>query len=100
MVSKAFAAFATLTASIWSLPALSAAADAPAATAAAPAPKLAKNDKSHRICRVVTPSGSRFTSRVCRTAEEWENEARKTQDWVADGNRNGSRRDGEFNTPH
>ena len=31
-----------------------------------------KNDTGKRVCRVVIPTGSRFTQRVCRTAEEWQ----------------------------
>lgn len=31
-----------------------------------------KNDTGKRVCRMVTPTGSRFAQRVCRTAEEWQ----------------------------
>ena len=97
MFSKAFVALAAL--SFTAAPALAGEPDTSGTTAAPTQAKPNGKDKSHRVCRVVTPSGSRFTTRVCRTAQEWEQEAQRTQDWVADGNRNGSRRDGEFNSP-
>jgi hypothetical protein len=33
-----------------------------------------KDDPSKRICKLVTPTGSRFSSRVCKTAQEWQRE--------------------------
>ena len=33
---------------------------------------LIKNDTGKRVCRVVLPTGSRFSQRVCRTAQEWQ----------------------------
>ena len=38
-----------------------------------------KNDTGKRICRVVTPTGSRFTQRVCKTADEWLKDADNAQ---------------------
>jgi hypothetical protein len=47
-----------------------------ALTAAAPAfadnPPKSKDDPSRRVCKVVTPTGSRFEKRVCKTADEWQ----------------------------
>ena len=34
-----------------------------------------KNDTGKRVCKVLTPTGSRFTQRVCKTAEEWDHDA-------------------------
>ena len=31
-----------------------------------------KDDPGRRVCRSVLPTGSRFTTRVCRTAAEWD----------------------------
>lgn len=44
----------------------------------AAAPPL-KNDTGKRVCRVLTPTGSRFTTRVCKTAEEWQRDEQKAQ---------------------
>jgi hypothetical protein len=38
----------------------------------------AKSDRSRRVCRVVTPTSSRLTTRVCRTQSEWDESADKT----------------------
>lgn len=37
------------------------------------------DDTSKRVCRIVTPTGSRFTARVCKTAAEWERDAEKVE---------------------
>ena len=37
-------------------------------------------EKSRRVCRTVTPSGSRLIRRVCRTQEEWDATQQKAQD--------------------
>jgi hypothetical protein len=31
-----------------------------------------KDDPGRRVCRSILPTGSRFTTRVCRTAAEWD----------------------------
>jgi hypothetical protein len=41
-------------------------------TTTQPATSPIKNDTGKRLCRVVTPTGSRFAQRVCRTPEEWQ----------------------------
>ena len=50
------------------------------AVATEPAPSPIKNDTGKRICRIVTPTGSRFTQRVCRTPDEWAKAARQGDD--------------------
>ena len=41
-----------------------------------------KEDPSKRVCRSVTPTGSRMTTRVCRTQAEWDKSRDKTADGV------------------
>jgi hypothetical protein len=53
------------------------------ATAAAQGDK-AKEDKSRRVCRTVTPSGSRLTRRVCRSQADWDATQQKAQDGLLD----------------
>ena len=44
-------------------------------------PKSTQNeDRSRRICRDVTPSGSRLVRRLCRTQAEWDESAQRSQD--------------------
>lgn len=42
----------------------------------------AKDDPSRRICRNITPSGSRLTTRICRTKAEWDGSQTKAADGV------------------
>ena len=76
-----------LTALMMGLAALAAAAGAgavwgPAADAAVQdQPKSTQKGESRRICRDVTPSGSRLIRRLCRTQAEWD----RSQDKSADG---------------
>lgn len=44
--------------------------------------KTAKDDKSRRICRNVVPSGSRLSTRICRTKAQWDEIQDETQDGV------------------
>ena len=70
------------------------------ATGAQAAEDSAKaEDTSKRVCRNIRPTGSRMTTRVCKTADQWQRDTDKTQKMVMEGNLNGSRRDGEFNFP-
>jgi hypothetical protein len=39
-------------------------------------------DKSRRVCRTVTPSGSRLVRRVCRSQADWDSTQQKAQDGV------------------
>jgi hypothetical protein len=52
------------------------------AASAAPADpvKPGKDDGSRRICKTITPSGSRLTLRRCKTAAEWDEAMWKTQE--------------------
>ena len=43
----------------------------------------AEPDQSRRVCRTVTPSGSRLTRRICRTQAEWDASADRAADGVA-----------------
>jgi hypothetical protein len=43
-------------------------------------PKSAENDGSRRVCRILTPTGSRMTRRVCRTQEQWDRSMQAAQD--------------------
>jgi len=38
-----------------------------------------KDDQSRRICKEQTPTGSRFTRRVCKSAEEWQRDEQFAQ---------------------
>ena len=57
------------------------------------------DDRSRRLCRTVVPSGSRLGTRVCRPRADWESQREQTRRYVEDGQTNGYRRDGEFNSP-
>jgi len=54
----------------------------------------ANQDRSRRVCRTITPTSSRLVQRVCRTQQEWDEQARATQDSVLkhsfDQTRNGN----------
>ncbi|HEY5723232.1 MAG TPA: hypothetical protein VIT45_13005 [Allosphingosinicella sp.] len=50
-------------------------------------PSVAANAKTKaggkgpkRVCRIVTPTGSRLVERICRTQEEWDYNEKKAQD--------------------
>lgn len=40
--------------------------------------------ESKRICKSLIPTGSRFTQRVCKTAEQWQRDADRAQRLVED----------------
>jgi hypothetical protein len=44
--------------------------------------KKPKDDTSKRVCKTIMPTGSRMTTRVCKTAEEWAKMMDKTQEGV------------------
>ena len=46
--------------------------------------KAESNDPSRRVCRAVVPTGSRLSTRVCRTQAQWDQSERKSQDSVLD----------------
>lgn len=54
------------------------------AEASAKKAKSAKDDTSRRVCRAVVPTGSRLSTRVCRTQAQWDEAQRKAQDGLLD----------------
>lgn len=50
-----------------------------AAAPAQPAASPIKNDTGKRICRTITPTGSRLSQRVCRTQADWDKDSDETQ---------------------
>ena len=44
--------------------------------------KTDKDDTSKRVCKVITPTGSRMTTRICRTQAEWDRSQSKTAEGV------------------
>ena len=60
---------------------------APSPVVAADQPAKPKNDPSVRICREQTPTGSRFTRRVCKSAEEWQRDEQYAQSRVDENDR-------------
>ena len=40
---------------------------------------VADKNESKRICKSVQPTGSRFTQRVCKTAEQWQRDTDRAQ---------------------
>ncbi|HEX8306856.1 MAG TPA: hypothetical protein VF645_00380 [Allosphingosinicella sp.] len=55
-------------------------AGAPLETGAAEAKPVKKQDPSKRVCQTIRPSGTRLVQRICHTQQEWEDQARATQD--------------------
>jgi hypothetical protein len=41
-----------------------------------------KNDPSRKICQSIVPSGSRLSTRICKTRAEWDRARDKSQDGV------------------
>ena len=56
------------------------AGDPPAATPAETQTKTSEPDRSRRVCRNLTPSGSRMTRRTCRTQAVWNASMDRAQD--------------------
>ena len=71
---------------------------ASAAQAAAPAPEAPAKakDPSARVCRTLVLTGTRMSTRYCRTQEEWDRDTEQAQRYVQKGQLHGSRRDGEM----
>jgi ABC-type sugar transport system substrate-binding protein len=84
---KLFAVIAFTTAIAFAGQGAMAAGDPQAAAGQAANP--IKNDTGKRVCRVVTPTGSRFTQRVCKTAEEWQKDADNAQNQIDGFHRSG-----------
>jgi hypothetical protein len=62
--------------------ALSGVPQSPAARAQAEGENKPDDPRARRVCRTLTPSGTRMTRRVCRTQEEWDRAMERTQDGV------------------
>lgn len=60
-------------------------------------PLKSKNDTSKRICRNIVQSGTRMSTRYCRTQAEWDRAAEKNQEFLLQGQMNGQHRDGDLN---
>ena len=54
---------------------------------AAEAKEAKKRDPSKTVCQTIIPSGTRLGKRICRTQQEWDDEARAAQDGVFDQQR-------------
>jgi hypothetical protein len=61
--------------------------------------KAAKEDTSRRVCKNLVLSGSRLTTRFCRSQEEWDRDEEKAQRDQLESRFNHSSRDGEMNKP-
>ncbi len=72
--------FAMGIAALWAGPALAGETSALLAGDAVQKQRNAADDSSRRVCRNITPTGSRLTKRVCRTQAEWDKSRDKTQD--------------------
>src|ERR1700741_1638685 len=55
-----------------------------------------KPDKAKKVCKTIVRSATRFSTRVCRSAEDWDKDAENTRRYVEDGQTYGYRRDGEM----
>ena len=61
-----------------------------------PAAPETKADKSKKVCRTIVRSGTRFSTRVCRSQADWDKDTENMRRYVEDGQNYGSRRDGEM----
>jgi len=59
-------------------------------TAAANAKSKAGKKAEKRVCRVVTPTGSRLVERICRTQAEWDGAEKQAQDGLMKQQMDGS----------
>lgn len=59
---------------------LAPATGATAAGASAETQRKVNDERTRRVCRTITPTSSRLTTRVCRTQAEWEQSMREAQD--------------------
>ena len=49
---------------------------------AAEAKRSKERDPSKTVCQTIVPSGTRLGKRICRTQQEWDDEAKAAQDGV------------------
>ena len=80
---------------LWATPAFT--GGSVAAAAAEGQPKAAPNDTSRRVCRNLIRSGTRLTTRYCRTQAEWDEAGESARRFLQEGQTEGSSRDGEMN---
>jgi len=78
---------------LWATPALTSGS----AATAAETPKAAASDPSRRICRNLIRSGTRLSTRYCRTQAEWDEAGEGARRFLQEGQTEGSSRDGEMN---
>jgi hypothetical protein len=78
---------------LWAPPAI---AGEPSAAAPAEAQPRA-NDTSRRVCRNLIRSGTRLSTRYCRTQAEWDEAGEGARRFLQEGQNEGSSRDGEMN---
>jgi hypothetical protein len=50
--------------------------------AGAQEPRASKDDPSPRVCKNIVKAGSRLSTRICRTQQQWGDAMDKTQDGV------------------
>lgn len=55
--------------------------------------------RSRRVCRDVSPTGSRLTRRICRTQADWENEAREAGESLQKHQTDGVRQEPPLGNP-
>ncbi|HVQ07413.1 MAG TPA: hypothetical protein VMS43_03155 [Allosphingosinicella sp.] len=78
---------------LWASPGV---AGEPAATEAQPA---AQGDRSRRVCRNLVRSGTRLSTRYCRTQQEWDEAGDGSRRLLQEGQVEGQSRDGPFFAP-
>jgi hypothetical protein len=78
---------------LWASPGVATNPAAPAATGTQP--KAAANDTSRRACRNLVRSGTRLSTRYCRTQAEWDQAADGARRLLQEGQEEGSFRDGQ-----
>lgn len=80
MGMKSFVKVVALAAGIGAVFTASAVAGQTAASSGGEERRKASDDPNRRVCRTIVQSGSRLSSRVCRTQADWDREMRETQD--------------------
>jgi hypothetical protein len=79
---------------LWASPGLTSGSQA---AAPAEAPKATTGDPSRRVCRNLVRSGTRLSTRYCRTQAEWDEAGEGARRFLQEGQNEGSSRDGEMN---
>ena len=54
----------------------------------------AKPDKSKKICRTIVTTGTRFSTRHCRSKEDWDKDAETSRRYLEESQNYGYARDG------